>query len=282
VVHRITLPVIALLAFRAGVIFRDTPIPPVPFVDNPILRYAWAAPTVVREYSELGHGADNCLQCRREGLWKLIWPTHLSSDYSYNQIRLSHGSCRRLKTSKRFWPLLSPAHWRSRCGATRETRRCFAAIVFYWIAYGPTSNFVIDARSIMGDRFLYAPLIAFSGLLALTFEALARRIGTTLEFDRQSFRRPWPRLLPHVAFAVILVLFGMRTYARNFDWRSNLTIAESELKESPQSFRGYDSLAEAYYDSIRSARSIASLSLARPLSPFSILCPTSKTEAGAT
>jgi protein O-mannosyl-transferase len=245
----ITLPILVLLAFRAA-IFRDTPTPPVPFVDNPILMYAWS------DANSLSVNIQNWVMARitacnvaAKGLWKLIWPAHLSSDYSYNQIRLFAGELSNTEDIKALLAALfvagtlALAVW-----SYKRNKGISFLIVFYWIAYGPTSNFIINARSIMGDRFLYAPLIAFCGLLVLAVEALARRIGATLEFDRESFRRPWPRLLPHVASASILILFGMRTYARNFDWRSNLTIAESELKESPQSFRGYDSLAEAYYE----------------------------------
>jgi tetratricopeptide (TPR) repeat protein len=185
-----------------------------------------------------------------KALWKLIWPVHLSSDYSYNQIKLFGWHLSKSEDVKAILSALFIA------GTLILAARCYKRhkavsffIVFYWIAYGPTSNFLIDGSSIMAERFLYLPLVAFSALLVLGVDILASRFGISLEFDLDSIRRSWPRLVPHAVFLLILLLCGVRSYQRNFDWQSEVTISQSAIESSPNSFRGYFLLAFAYYDS---------------------------------
>jgi hypothetical protein len=185
-----------------------------------------------------------------KALWKLIWPVHLSSDYSYNQIELCGWHLSKIEDVKAILSVLfiagtlALAAW---CYKRHKAVSFF--IVFYWITYGPTSNFLIDASSIMAERFLYLPLVAFSALLVIGVDILASRFGTSLEFDRDNLRHSWPRLVPHAVFFLILLLCGVRSYVRNFDWQSDVTISQSAIESSPNSFRGYFLLAFAYYDS---------------------------------
>jgi hypothetical protein len=242
------LPLAAVLFVRS-VIFRDAPVPPVVFLDNPILRLRW------NEAAGLSENIGNWILARMtacnaaaKALWKLIWPAHLSSDYSYNQIPLFEWDLSHVENIKAILAMmfiaatLVVAAW-----CYKRYRVVSFFILFYWIAYGPTSNFVLNASSIMGERFLYIPLVAFCALVILGVEGLARRAGLPLSLDRDSIRRPWPRLVPHAALVVVLVLCSIRTYNRNFDWRSDLTLAKAALEVSPRSFRPYQTLAFAYY-----------------------------------
>jgi tetratricopeptide (TPR) repeat protein len=114
--------------------------------------------------------------------------------------------------------------------------------------YSPSSNFGKISSSIMGDRFMYLPLVAFCALVVIGAESLLRRTGLTLGFQGESPRPAWLRLLPLGAFGLLIVLYGFRTYDRNFDWHSDITLSQSEIKESPDSFRGYVTLARAYFE----------------------------------
>jgi hypothetical protein len=122
-------------------------------------------------------------------------------------------------------------------------------IFFYWIAYGPTSNFLITSSSILAERFLYLPLLAFAALCVLGAESLMHKIGTTLELDASSFKRPWPRLVPHGAIVVILILYGSRSYASNTDWRSDITPRGGDGSVSAQ-FSQLCQARRAYYQPI--------------------------------
>src|SRR5262249_20268915 len=101
--------------------------------------------------------------------------------------------------------------------------------------------------SIMAERFLYVPAFAFFALLVLGLDFLAHRTGLTLDCDYATLKRPWPRLAPQALLLIILVLYGLRTYVRNFDWRSDISLAESAVNASPRGYGGYARLAAANY-----------------------------------
>ena len=243
----VALPVIALLLVRR-VVFPNT-VPPRLFLDNPITRFEWNA---VNSLSVNAHnwilGFMTACNVATKALWKLIWPAVLSTEYSYDQIKLFGWQLSNLENIKAILSMLFItgtlvlAVW-----FFKRNKAVSFFIFFFWIAYGPTSNFLVTSSSIMADRFLYLPLLAFSALFVLGAESLMRKIGMTLELDASSIKPPWPRLLPLGAILVILILYGSRSYARNHDWHSDITLGESAMAASPRSFRSYAKLAEAYY-----------------------------------
>jgi tetratricopeptide (TPR) repeat protein len=240
----LAVPLLAVLYLRS-IVFR-APLPLMPFLDNPILRFAWS------DINSLSVNMQNWILARMtacgiamKSLWKLIWPVHLSSDYSYSQIQLFSWQLSNVENLKAILGLffiagtVAVAAW-----CYRRHKAVSFLILFYWVAYGPTSNLLVESSSIMAERFLYVPSVAFCALMVIGAETLVQRLGLTA----------WPRLVPHGVFLAILILYGFRTYNRNFDWRSDITLAQSAMKESPQSFRGYFSLARAYFELDRIGR----------------------------
>jgi tetratricopeptide (TPR) repeat protein len=243
----VALPFIALLLSRR-VVFPNA-VPPRLFLDNPITRFEWNAA------NSFSVNAQNWIlkfmtacNVATKALWKLVWPATLSTEYSYNQIKLFGWQLSNLEDIKAILSMLFIAgtlvlalwFW-------KRNKTVSFFIFFYWIAYGPTSNFLVTSSSIIAERFLYLPLLAFSALTVLGVERLLRQFGSTLEFDAGSIKHPWPRLAPHAVIVVILILYGSRSYARNYDWRSDITLGEAAMEASPRSFRSYAKLAEAYY-----------------------------------
>jgi tetratricopeptide (TPR) repeat protein len=246
-----TLPLTVMLIVRSF-IYQQTPRPPLLFLDNPIVRLDW------NDAYTLPVNAGNWIlarltACKVAGiaLWKLIWPAQLSSDYSYNQIELfdwQFWSADGLKTI--LSALLIAGSLALALGCYKRYKPVSFFILVYWIVYGPTSNFVATSSNILAERFLYLPMLAFCALLVLTAERAVRPIGLSLELDINIFKniqRNWFRFLPHAVFLVILTLYSVRTYNRNFDWQSDVTLGESTMAVSPKSFRSYGKLAEAYY-----------------------------------
>lgn len=230
----LTLPVLGLLYMRS-VVFPDPPLQRFPFLDNPITRLDWnGANSLAINIRNWFAGFLTAANVGAKGLWKLLWPASLSSDYSYNQIKLFDWSFSTSEDVKAVLSVLliggtlAVAAW-----CFRRHKPVSFFILLYWIAYSPTSNFVVSAGSIMAERFLYVPSFAFCALLVLGIDALSRR--------------RWPRFALRALVFVIMVLYGVRTYVRNFDWRNDVTLAESALKASPRSFRSFGKLAEAYY-----------------------------------
>ena len=246
-----TLPLIVILLVRRT-IYQQTPRPALLFLDNPIVRLDW------NDAFTLSMNVENWIlarltACKVAGIafWKLIWPAQLSSDYSYNQIELfggQFGSVDGLKTI--FSVLLVAGSLALAIGCFKRYKVVSFFILLYWIVYGPTSNFIATSSNILAERFLYLPLLAFCALLVFAAEFLFRPMGLSLELEINTFknvRRNWLRFAPHAVFLLILALYSVRTYNRNFDWQSDVTLGESTLSAAPNSFRSYGKLAEAYY-----------------------------------
>lgn len=233
----VALPLWILLYVRS-IIFRDTPAPAVIVVDNPMLHYAWSST------NSLGVNLQNWLLVRLTAskvavaaLWKLIWPAHLSSDYSFNQIPLFSWHLSEIENIKAIAAAIFIVFSLLAVVACYKRHKLVSfMILVYWVAWSPGSSFTRIAPSIFGERFLYIPSWAFFVLIVLGTDGLLRSVNRL------------PRFAFHALFAVVLIALGVRTYYRNFDWRSDMTLAQSAVKEAPQAFRGYQNLAFAYYE----------------------------------
>jgi hypothetical protein len=201
-----------MLAARHAV-FHSAPVPEMPFVDNP-LRGAgfwmarWTAIKMV--------GIDLLL---------LLWPLHLSSERGFDQIALS--------------PAGDPAAWAAfaviaglLAAVTVRYRRdklMFWAAGLFGIALLPVSNLVVLIGATMAERFLYFPSIGF----AIAVAGLLYRVKS---------RIPLQTIL-----TVLIVLLACRTFARNSDWRDNLTLAQADVHSAPRSARLQEMLATSLF-----------------------------------
>jgi protein O-mannosyl-transferase len=99
-----------------------------------------------------------------------------------------------------------------------------------WLAWAvinfiPASNFVPIPSLPMSERYLYLPVI---GIFALAIEMLfssAARIGI--------------KKLHLIAFACLILIFGIRTFYRNFDWHDDQSLVRSSVKADPASARNH-------------------------------------------
>jgi tetratricopeptide (TPR) repeat protein len=183
----------------------------VPFVDNPLV------------------GADfwtarlTAIKVIGKYLWLLVWPSRLSCDYSYNQIPLfTWGDWQALLAVAACAALAAVA-----VVCYRRGKPVFFFIAFFFAALAPTSNLAILIGTIMAERFLYLPSIAFAGCLVVAVYSACRRL---------------PRVAPAV-LALVCVAFAARTYTRNFDWFDDLSLWTSAVKVCPGSYKTYSSLA---------------------------------------
>jgi hypothetical protein len=206
------LPALAAMAYQRAAVLSKFPPMEIPFLDNPLAAAGfWSAKlTAVR------------LLAKYLGL--LIWPAHLSWDYSYAQIPMATGS------------LADWAGWMAVAAvgaaaflAYRFNRTVFFAIGFAFATFLPTSNLVLPIGSIFAERFLYLPAIA----LAICLVVAADRLG--------------PRMAP-VMLCVIGVLLAARTWARNADWRDSVTVTTAGVATSPNSYKTHGALALALFE----------------------------------
>jgi hypothetical protein len=159
----------------------------------------------------------------------LLWPDHLSCDYSYNQIPLFTWRFNRWEDWKALIALAVCA------GAAtvalicyRRSKAVFFFIGFFFAGLAPTANLVILIGTIMAERFLYLPAIGFAGCLACTGWAVYRR-----------FRMRWPaaRIAAQVALAVVCLGLGGRTFARNADWFDEQSLWLNAAQSTPNSYK---------------------------------------------
>jgi len=161
-------------------------------------------------------------------LERMIWPVHLSADYSYSTISpvnsfanltfligagffvfllwlLVSGRMHQRSVAEGFGGLLS-------IGA-------FGALVFL-VPYLMISNLIKPVGTIMGERLMYFPSFGFILLFSYLLFKLSEKIS---------------KKIIYVALALIIIFFSARTIIRNRDWRDARTLFTATLKESPNS-----------------------------------------------
>jgi hypothetical protein len=87
----------------------------------------------------------------------------------------------------------------------------------------------------MAERFLYLPALGFIACLVLALDAIGEKTGSS-------------RIVP-VLLCLLTVAFAARTWARNSDWKDDLSIASASVLTSPQSFKTHDLLANVLFAS---------------------------------
>jgi tetratricopeptide (TPR) repeat protein len=157
-------------------------------------------------------------------VWKLAWPATLSADYSYNQIPLVSGSIYDWIAWAAVGAILVAA-----IILFRRNRTAFFFVTFAFILFLPTSNLLFNIGTIMAERFLYLPAIAFTVCIALLLRELSDRTGM--------------RMLAPIGMALLICAWGIRTHVRNRDWRDNLSLAQASVEASPNSFKTHMEMA---------------------------------------
>lgn len=201
-----------MLAARIAV-FTSAPVPEMPFVDNPLrgasfLVARWTAIKMV--------GMDLLL---------LLWPRHLSSERGFAQIvPATAGDAGAWLALAVIAGVLAVVIARY-----RRDKPMFWAAGMFAIALLPVSNLVLLIGATMAERFLYLPSIGFAIAAAGLLYRLKGRI-------------------PVQAVAIVLLAaLACRTFARNLDWRDNLTLARADVQSSPRSARLQEMLATSLY-----------------------------------
>jgi tetratricopeptide (TPR) repeat protein len=158
-------------------------------------------------------------------LWLLLWPVDLSCDRAFHQIRLAgFGDPWAWLSLLAILAIISAAAVRF-----RRHRLVFWCAGFFGIALLPTANLLFPIGATMAERFLYLPSLAFAAAIAACLPCVHSRRVTT-------------------AMAVLLVLYTVRTIARNPAWNDDLALASADLPTAPNSFRLHDMLAKELFN----------------------------------
>ncbi len=119
---------------------------------------------------------------------------------------------------------------RGRVPSAAQAQVAFAAALFFF-PYLVISNLVFPVGAIMAERFLYLPSAGFCLLVGMAFDAMAstRAVGS-LRLASQWVG--WILLL-------LVLAYGMRTWARCLDWRDDATLFRAAVHAQPRSARAH-------------------------------------------
>src|SRR5439155_20971735 len=144
-------------------------------------------------------------------LYLMVFPVNLSSDYSYDQIPLFGWNLLRwsnIEAILAFFALMALLifaiyHFKH--------NKAIAFFIFlYFINYLPTSNFLYNIGSIMAERFMYLPLIAFAAIIVITINAISRRLVAPL--DESANAQPSRIHIVHILVALLALSYGICAY----------------------------------------------------------------------
>ena len=187
---------------------------PIPFVDNP----AAAAGPLDGRLTALG------VVTRYAGL--LVWPRHLSADYSFDQIPVIRSPLEPLALAGiLLLSLLLLAGART----LRDAPAWGFALLWLPLSAAVSANLLVFIGTLMAERLLYLPSVGLCLAAGLSLAWLARRL-------------PAGAL---VAMAVCAAASG-RTWARVPEWRDDLSLYQSAARVSPRSARIRYNLGNAH------------------------------------
>jgi tetratricopeptide (TPR) repeat protein len=205
----VALPLLGLWYARSMVV---PAWPQFPFVDNPLVA------------ADFWTARLTALKVIGRYLGLLVWPAHLSADYSYAQIPLARGSV------DDWLAWISVAAVAAAIVVFRRNRAIVFMAGFAALALLPTANLLFPIGTIMAERFLYLPAIAAAVCIVMAFYAL-------------------PAKAAPIALCLIAAAFTIRTWIRNSDWRDDLSSARAMVSAAPASYKGHTLLAAAMYSS---------------------------------
>lgn len=214
---------VAYLGARFLVLGFGVSLPDIPEIDNPlvVLSFPW------RALNALGVGFQY--------LSLLIFPLHLSYDYSWEQIRL----VRSLDDLRWVgWALGGAAGLAALLWSLRRAPQLFFALGFFLITFSVVSNVPVTIGTILGERLLYMPSLGFCLALSLLLGRLAEAVPGSARLRAACF------LIP---LAILVGAHAARTVVRNADWESTPVLFLHDAEVVPGSLKARSNAGAALY-----------------------------------
>ncbi len=171
------------------------------------------------------------------------WPAKLSCDYSYNQIPLFNWN-RSFSDNLATWlalglilTLLGILFW-----AWIRRSTSFFFLAFFFVAIAPIANLFFATGTIMGERLMYLPMIGLLGGLAMLIATGER--WTALRMPK---RISLQFVLIGSLASIVVFGLGIRTFLRNRDWESDLTLWQAAEKVVPNNTKVYRALSATMF-----------------------------------
>jgi tetratricopeptide (TPR) repeat protein len=184
------------------------------------LLYAWSEPGVILHYLRL-----------------VFWPSGLSLDYGWpvasSAREIAPGAIVvGILLAATLWALVRRPMW-GFLGA------------WFFLILAPTSSFM-PLRDLAFEQRMYLPLAAVVALAVLAAHRLGERLAARYLASEEERRQA------RTAAAIVLMLpltiaLGCRTYVRNWDYRSAISIWSAAKEARPQNPRAWNNLGEACF-----------------------------------
>jgi len=149
--------------------------------------------------------------------WRLLlFPAHLSADYSPGELTVSTGLTAMHLVAALVWAALGFVAWRTR----RSIPGIAIGLAWFVVTVSPVANIVVPMELLIAERTLYLPSFGIAFALASAVVAA-----------------PWtPRVRAGVVTAVVL-LGAARSIARIPAWRDDEQHYQALKREAPRSYR---------------------------------------------
>ena len=206
-------PVALMLWQRSRVLAGTLPME-IPFTDNPIAG------------ADFITGRLTALEVIARYFGLMAWPAHLSADYSWSQIPLARDWVAGIAVLAIVPATVFLYRWNR--GAF-----FFFCVGLAWLA--PSSNLLFPIGAIMAERFLYLPALGLIACVVAAVFAIVERAGAA-------------KYAP-VLLCLLTAALAVRTWARNADWKDDMSMATASVLTSPRSFKTHDLLANVLFAS---------------------------------
>ncbi len=188
---------------------------------------------------------------------KLVFPIPLKYYYVFEPV---HGITPALLVALAVLAALAVLllRWRRReASASAEVpETALVAFGIFWIAVtlAPALNLTGVGRSVFSERYLYLPSVGFAWIAAVAWYWWRRRAGRAAV----------------ASGALVLAVFAVQVTARNRDWRDNITLLETSIRQSPGGPELHSDLSLTYAERGDRARAIAEARTALALDPKNV------------
>ncbi len=164
----------------------------------------------------------------------VIFPVHLSMDYSYPEINLLPLSDWRI--------LLGTAVYLALAGYAlfkiKSKDTIAFGILFYLLTISIVSNIVVIIGTVMADRLTFLPSLGFAIVLAVLITRILKPNPMTPEITTVSdFLKNNTKIF--AVAGVILALYSFKTVTRNPIWYDNMSLYLSGVADAPNSTRNH-------------------------------------------
>ncbi len=167
-------------------------------------------------------------------LFKFIIPLTFASDYSFNQIPVIGFSNPLAILSLLIYSGLLLYAIRN----LKKKDLVIFGILFFLISIALVSNLFILLGSTMADRFMYMPSLGLCIVLVVLLFRILKINTSTIEISglKETFASLFPKNIL-IIMAPVLIIFCIKTYDRNKDWKDNYQLFSKDIHTVPQNVK---------------------------------------------